>query len=279
MVHGIDPSLAQSAFRLYSDCRGKPIEGLCALATVWSGMLDNAFYAPPSFSLGRFPNGIIVLGEPVDRFETAAVALDVVAHEFAHGVTHFSSRLTPSPTQPYEPVALNEAFSDIIGTGVEFFFREERLVTPDTRSESLVADYLIGEDLGKAFRSLINPNAFGTADHYSQLTRRPGVEHLNSTILSHAFYLAVAGGTNRTSGQTVSGVGRANRRKIEDVFFRAFAYLMPRHASFTIAADCVYQSAVDLYGNDNSVLRAVAEALDAVGIPNVPTCHDRGDCP
>ena len=99
--------------------------------------------------------------------QSRLVALVVVAHELAHGVTRFSSGLRPSQAQPYEPDALNEAFSDIIGTGVEFFFAEERLATPDTRSESLVADYLIGEDLGRAFRSLRNPKAFGTADHYS----------------------------------------------------------------------------------------------------------------
>ena len=33
--------------------------------------------------------------------------------------------------------------------------------------------------------------------------------HFNSTILSHAFYLAIEGGTNRTSGQSVQGVGAA----------------------------------------------------------------------
>ena len=174
---------------------------------------------------------------------------------------------------------MNEAFSDIIATGVEFFFEEERLATPDAPNESLVGDYLIGEDLGRTIRSLSDPGALGAADHYSRLVRQPDAQHYNSTILSHAFYLAVAGGRNRTSGQTVNGVGRANRRKIEDVFFRAFAYLMPRHASFKIAADCVYQAAVDLYGNESSVLSAVAQALDAVGIPNVMTCHDRGNCP
>ena len=66
MVHGIDPSLADTVVQLASDCRGKPLEGQCLRGEVWIGMLDNAFYAPPSrFLSDRFPTGIVVLGEPV----------------------------------------------------------------------------------------------------------------------------------------------------------------------------------------------------------------------
>jgi Zn-dependent metalloprotease len=48
-----------------------------------------------------------------------------------------------------------------------------------------------------------------------------GGVHLNSTIFSHAFYLAVEGGRNATSNLSVTGVGSANRAQIERVFFRA----------------------------------------------------------
>ena len=43
----------------------------------------------------------------------------------------------------------------------------------------------------------------------------------NSTLFSHAFYLAIEGGRNATSGVSVTGVGAANRAQIEKVFFRA----------------------------------------------------------
>ena len=48
-----------------------------------------------------------------------AGSLDVVAHELTHGVTSSSSNLIPGD----EPGALNEAFSDMMGTSVEFFFQ------------------------------------------------------------------------------------------------------------------------------------------------------------
>ena len=48
-----------------------------------------------------------------------------------------------------------------------------------------------------------------------------GGEHWNSTILSHAYYLAIEGGTNRTTGLSVEGVGDASRSEVERIFFRA----------------------------------------------------------
>ena len=79
----------------------------------------NAFYAG---------NGVMVFGEGLPPSVTFlgrswnffAAALDIVAHELAHGVTDFSSQLIYQD----ESGALNEAFSDIIATGVEFFFQE-----------------------------------------------------------------------------------------------------------------------------------------------------------
>ena len=46
-------------------------------------------------------------------------ALDIVAHELTHGVTEFTSNLI----YRNESGALNEAFSDMMGIGAEFFFQ------------------------------------------------------------------------------------------------------------------------------------------------------------
>ena len=46
-------------------------------------------------------------------------ALDIVAHELTHGVTEFTSNLI----YRNESGALNEAFSDMMGTSVEFFYQ------------------------------------------------------------------------------------------------------------------------------------------------------------
>jgi bacillolysin len=220
----------------------------------------NAFYAG---------GGVVVYGEglPAGRLDSGgnawnylAGALDVVAHEITHGVTDFTSNLVYEG----ESGALNEAFSDIMGTGAEFFFQP-------AGSGSLRADYLMGEDVitPGGLRSMQNPVSLGEPDHYSVRYTGPqdnGGVHINSTIPSHAFYLAVEGGQNRVSRLSVQGVGAGNREQMEKVFYRAFTQMLPPRADFAMARAATLQSARDLYGANSPAERAVAEAWAAVGV-------------
>jgi thermolysin len=194
------------------------------------------------------------------RWVNLAGALDVVAHELIHGLTEFTSDLV----YMNESGALNEAISDILGTAIEFFFQ-----TPG--SGSMQADYLIGEDVVTpgGLRSLADPRAYGLPDHYSRRVLGPadfGGVHTNSAIPAHAYFLAVEGGTNRTSGLSVQGVGRANREQMERVFYRAFAQLMPANTNFSQARAITIQAARDLYGAGSAPERAVIQAWTAVGV-------------
>ncbi|HJN46307.1 MAG: M4 family metallopeptidase [Vicinamibacterales bacterium] len=237
--------------------------------------LDNAMYFFPATSGST---GTMVFGEPF--FLTRPLtALDIVAHELTHGVTFFTAGLG-NTAPPNEPGAIDEGFSDIIGTAVEFYVQE-------SGSGPLRADYLVGEDSASPSRSLRDPQEIPNAvtgvypDHYDDLYRGPrdfGGVHINAPILGHIYYLAVEGGTNRTSGLSVSGVGAANRLQIERIFFYAWATLLPAFADFPITADCLFQAAVELFGASSAPATAIAQALDAVGIPNTVTCHDVGGC-
>lgn len=91
-----------------------------------------------------------------------------------------------------------------------------------------------------------------------------GAEHWNSTVLSHAFYLAIEGGMNRTTGIVVEGAG--NREQVERAFFRAMTDMMPPDADFFVAARVIHQSAVDLFGPDAGVTEAIRAALVAVDL-------------
>ena len=93
--------------------------------------------------------------------------------------------------------------------------------------------------------------------------------HWNSTILSHAFYLAVEGGTNLATEITVEGAGAASREQVERIFFRALTALMPQRAPFWVAADVLRQAAADLAAG-TPVQRAIEDALVAVGLPPLP---------
>jgi Zn-dependent metalloprotease len=219
----------------------------------------NAFYAG---------DGLMVYGEGIppnltfggQQWNFLAGSLEVVAHELTHGVTDYSSGLIYQG----ESGALNEAFSDIMGTSAVFFFQQPG-------SGAGTADYIIGNDVVTpgGIRSLQDPRSFGDPDHYS--IRYTGLEdnggvHINSGIASHAFYLAIEGGTNRTSGLRVQGVGAANREQMEKIFYRAFTQLLPANARFTTARAATLQAAQDLYGGNSAVMTAVAQAWTAVGV-------------
>ena len=227
----------------------------------------NAFYCPTCGSDGR---GMMVYGEgsgsiqftcsgsPAFTVRNFAGSLDVVAHELSHGVTAYSSNLI----YLNESGALNEAFSDIMGTNVEFFARPAN------------ANYLMGENLAAVptpclVRSLQDPLGFGSPDNYSiRFTGSSdnGGVHINSTIASHAFYLAIESGTNRTSRLAVQGVGSTNREQIEKVFYRGFTQLLPSNATFSLARAATIQAARDLYGINSAPERAVTQAWTAVGV-------------
>lgn len=220
----------------------------------------NAFYAG---------NGLMVYGEGLpagvtiggQHFGPFSGALDVVAHELTHGVTQYTSNLIYRG----ESGALNESFSDMMGTSAEFFFQPPG-------SGPLRADYLLGEDITTpgAVRSMDNPALFGDPDHYTLRYTGPndgGGVHINSAIPNQAYYLAIEGGRNRTSGLAVQGVGGGNREQIEKVMYRAFTLMMPAGANFATARAVTAQSARDLYGADGAVERAVTQAWAAVGVP------------
>ena len=185
--------------------------------------------------------------------------------------------------------AIHEAYADIIAEATAFFH---------ARNAGTEGDYLQGSDeeaLG-VIRSLRDPHALRDPAAYGELREFAlvdsvfgwdyadavfiggefaatlgglggyGGDHWNSLILSHAYFLAVEGGTNASTGLTVEGAGAANRLQIEQIFFRALADLMPAATSLPQAADAIRQSAADT-APGSAAQRAIGEALRAVGLP------------
>ncbi len=264
-VHPVNPERVLTAMR---ECRANATDVFaeCGHFILPLAMIDNAAYFAP-FPGAVDSTGLLVFGEPFRR-PTSLTAIDIVAHEMAHGVTHFTAGLGDT-TPPNEPGAIDEAFSDIIGTATEFYVEEPG-------DGPLRADYLVGEDTGFPIRSLRDPGELlepvtggPYPDHYDNLFRGRadgGGVHINATILSHAYFLAIEGGTNRTSGLGVTGVGHENRLQIEQIFFNAWVHLVPAFADHAIVAQSLLRSANDLFGPNAAPTRAIADALRAVGI-------------
>jgi thermolysin len=173
--------------------------------------------------------------------------LDVVGHELSHGVTEATSNLI----YQNESGALNEAFSDMMGSAIEYYYR--------------TGNWTIGEDITpgtNGIRNMANPNEDGDPSHYADRytgTGDNGGVHINSGIANHWFYLLVNGGQNanpsRASGTNVQGIGLA---AAEDIAFLGFTAL-PANANFCAAR----ASTVAVAGGDANT---VADAWDEVGV-------------
>ena len=220
------------------------------------GLSDNAFWSSDL-------KAMVFLDPFYTDWQTGA-SLDVIAHEFTHGVTTYTSGLVYHK----QSGALDESFSDIMGTAIEFNFQ------PAGNGFNM-ADWFVGEDIfptyssSNCLRNLANPNVFSDPCHLSQFYNLPDTEagdwggvHTNCTIFGHAFYLLANGGTNAVSHLSVTGIGidKASR-----IYFRAWTYYLTPTASFLSAANALLQSAKDLYGASSSEYAQVFQSLLAIG--------------
>jgi thermolysin len=222
------------------------------LGSQFPDFFNNAFYSG---------NGFVTFGVGGPGNRNYAAGIDVVAHELSHGVTGYTSNLI----YQNESGALNEAFSDMMGAAVEFE-NQQKGAGPAR------AEWLLGEDVrpsGQPIRSLQSPSSLGFPDHYSlkvTTTFDNGGVHTNSSIMNHAFYLAIEGGTHRLSGGRVEGVGWDNRLEIEKVIYRGFTAMLPSGATYSMARAATIQAARDLFGAGSRAERAMTQAWDAVGV-------------
>lgn len=173
--------------------------------------------------------------------------LDVVGHELSHGVTDATSDLI----YQNESGALNEAFSDIMGTAVEFYNND--------------GNWTIGEDItpgDNGIRNMADPGEDGDPSHYAERytgTGDNGGVHINSGIANHWFYLLVNGGQNSDtdfdSGTNVQGIGLAAAEHIAFLGFTALS----ANATFCDARTATVATAGSSEAN-------VADAWDEVGV-------------
>ncbi len=173
--------------------------------------------------------------------------LDVVAHELSHGVTSATSDLI----YQNESGALNEAFSDIMGASVEFYYGS--------------GNWTVGEDImpnDDGIRDMADPGSDGDPSDYDERyigTSDNGGVHWNSGIANHWYYLLVEGGQNAdpvyASGTDVVGIGIT---AAEEIAFLGFTGL-PADATF-----CTARAATIAVGG--SYAANVADAWDEVGV-------------
>ncbi|MGW2421911.1 M4 family metallopeptidase [Streptomyces sp. NPDC001709] len=192
-------------------------------------------------------------------------SLDVAGHEMSHGVTANTAGLDYSG----ESGGLNEATSDIFGTGVEFYANNAK--DP--------GDYLIGEKIningdGTPLRYMDKPSKDGgSADYWSSSVGNLDV-HYSSGVANHFFYLLSEGSGSKTingvtydsptsNGSTVTGIGRD---KALQIWYKALTTYFTSTTDYKAARTGTLSAAADLYGSGSTEYKAVAAAWSGVNV-------------
>ncbi|MFF4547952.1 M4 family metallopeptidase [Streptomyces sp. NPDC001406] len=195
----------------------------------------------------------------------ALTSLDVAGHEMSHGVTSNTAGLNYSG----ESGGLNEATSDIFGTGVEFY----------ANNSSDVGDYLIGEKIdingnGTPLRYMDKPSKDGgSADSWYSGVGNLDV-HYSSGPANHMFYLLSEGsGTKVINGVTynsptsdgvaVTGIGRAAALQI---WYKALTTYMTSSTNYADARTAALNAAAALYGTNSTQYAGVGNAFAGINV-------------
>ncbi|MFC9117304.1 M4 family metallopeptidase [Streptomyces sp. NPDC057092] len=192
-------------------------------------------------------------------------SLDVAGHEMSHGVTSNTAGLRYSG----ESGGLNEATSDIFGTGAEFY----------AANSSDAGDYLIGEKIdingnGTPLRHMDKPSKDGASKDYWSSSLGSVDVHYSSGPANHFFYLLAEGSGSKTvngvsynsptyDGSTVTGIGRA---KALQIWYKALTTYFTSTTNYKAARTGTLNAASALYGSSSTEYKAVAAAWKAINV-------------
>lgn len=240
---------------LYADAFDRnSVDGEGGLVTVtvhYGTNYDNAFWNGSQLVFGDGDQVVF------DRFTKP---IDVLAHEFTHGVTQFTAALTYQG----QSGALNESVSDCFGSMTKQRFLGQTATQ---------ADWLIGEGLfvaginGKALRSMLAPGTayddpkigkdpqVGSMDDYVTTTEDSGGVHINSGIPNRAFALAASA----IGGNTWEMAGRVWYDTLTGGQVTA-------SSDFAAFARATVSSAARLFADDASVAQKVRDAWATVKV-------------
>jgi thermolysin len=216
--------------------------------------------------------GYMRFGDGDGSTATCLATLDVCAHEVTHGVTFYTAGLVYAD----ESGALNESFSDIFGTNVEFNFQaDNRSGYPNKKPGT--ADWLCGEDCwvsSTALRDLRNPANSATVGsggeqpskykgtYWYTGTRDYGGVHQNSGVQNFFYYLLSEGGSGTNDGISyrVTGITITNARRVA---YRALTVYCDKNTDYKAVRNAWVSAAQDL---NPTWVSSVKAAWDAVGV-------------
>ncbi|MFA5781396.1 MAG: PKD domain-containing protein, partial [Bacteroidales bacterium] len=182
---------------------------------------------------------------------TPLTTLDICGHEITHGLDEMTANLIYMD----ESGALNEGYSDIFGTCIEWYARPTN------------ADWLMGADIGTPFRDMSDPNAYGQPDTYLGTNWDPYQEvHQNAGVLAYWFYLSVHGGSGTNDNNDTYNVTGMPMDSAAAVAFRTLTIYLPEASTYADARFYSILAAMDLFGSCTPKVETVTNAWYAVGV-------------
>lgn len=213
---------------------------------------DNASFDPTTGSM------FVGLGSS-NTLANSYGALDIIGHEFTHGVTGSTVGLVYSG----ESGAINESLSDIFGTVIES-------VTLGANN-----DYLMGDDrTSGAIRSLANPNLHAQPDTYLGTywytgTSDNGGVHTNSGVMNYWFYLVSNGASGTNDKGNAFDVAGISQSEAITITYYAYDY-MTSTSNYNDLRTATLTAAKIAYGNCSIEAYQVANGWYAVGVGSKP---------
>lgn len=206
----------------------------------------------------------------------ALAAIDIIVHEFSHGVDSASGNLV----YQRESGALDEGFADIWGATIEANKAPEK------------QRWIMGEDMVKVapfgVRSFENPKLMNQPNTYlgqnwvdatPEGCPEPDINandncgvHTNSGVLNHWYYILTEGasGTNDHGyAYEVQGIGI---KKAADLVYSTQLNYVESNSEFADVKNFTIQEAGVLYGADSPEVESVKRAWCAVGVSTGDEC-------
>lgn len=233
------------------DGKGHSLSGM-----IHAGRKENLAYWNAAY-------GRVVVGDGDDIMADAWTSIDIVGHEFTHGLIQSTADLYYEK----ESGALNESFSDIFGKCVEYY------ALRDSFTWDLAGAIMLNGH--QSIRSFNDPNSRSHPKYYrgryyddTTNTDAYGV-HTNSSVQNYWFYLLCEGGVGLREMDSkafyVRPIGMDTAAMI--AYYTLVNYLTPK-SQFIDAATYSIAAAKLLFGDSSHVVQEVVSAWYGVGVLN-----------
>ncbi len=229
------------------------------------------FYQPTS------TDDYIHVGQTIGTMDGYEGSLDVIAHEFTHGVMYRARGISGNGYDYEETGELMESFADIFGTVIEYYTLG-------------ATDFLAGTNLRPSVRrSLSNPRSYPTYlfspanDNNCKYYIYDSIQfevptyyheegywldyvwnlsaHVNNSVQNYWFHLLANGGTQ--NGVTVTGIGLHDAAIIA---YRNMVYYLSLGSTFDDMRQASIENAIYVFGECSNKYNQVMNAWAAVGV-------------